>query len=75
MIWMPGYTWLHLFHFIQAFLSVCTWPGVSGESLLLQRQHDESDGGQLLTELLQDDDSSQQGQVLHPVDTPTGEHR
>lgn len=56
-------------------LSVCTWPGVSGESLLLQRQRDEGDGGQLLTELLQDDDSSQQGQVLHPVDTPTGEHR
>lgn len=74
MIWMPGYTWLHLFHFIQAFCQYI--PGrVLGESLLLQRQCDKGDGGQLLTELLQDDDSSQQSQVLHPVDTPTGEHR
>lgn len=49
----------------------------SGESLLVQGQFDEGDGGELLTELLQDDESFQQGQVLQAEDTQvrTGEHR
>ncbi len=42
-------------------------PGGPGESLLVQGQFDEGDGGELLTELLEDDKSSQQGQVLQSV--------
>lgn len=44
----------------------------SWDSLLLQRQRDKGDGSQLLAELLQDDDPSQQRQVLCPVATPPG---
>ena len=44
-------------------------PGGPGESLLVQGQLDEGDGGELLTELLEDDESSQQGQVLQSEDT------
>lgn len=40
-----------------------------------ERQFDEGNGSELLTELLEDDDSSQQGQVLQSEDTATGEHR
>lgn len=50
-------------------------PDGPGESLLVQGQFDEGDGGELLTELLKDDESPQQGQVFQSEDTSTGKHR
>lgn len=43
--------------------------------MLVLGQLDEGDGSKLLAELLEDDDSFEQGQVIQSVDTPTGELR
>lgn len=48
-------------------------PGGPGESLLVQGQFYEGNGGELLTELLKDDESSQEGQVLQSEDA--GKHK
>lgn len=48
---------------------------VPGESLLVQGQLNEDNGSKLFTELLQDDDSSQQGQVFQSEDTCTDKLR
>eukprot|EP00064_Thunnus_orientalis_P023133 superscaffoldBa00008454_g23362 len=61
---------LYLSHFTQVYMSMSTSPSLL-RKYLSQGQLNEDNGSKLFTELLQDDDSSQQGQVFQSEDTCT----